>query len=187
MPLVTGIGFSIAGRRSRYESQRDWEANQALALSFTTLTCGRVEKTTSTSAWKNATVQSSAGPLVDCSCESSEFGASFPHSSKKRLRGSDTTALRSTPTIVRDTADQTGLSPSIGGTATATRMTGKNKITIASACVPGPLNGWSFHRLAKARIHRAAGAHMMPPNRTTGRGNSKNSSEPLASLSAEAQ
>ena len=49
---------------------------------------------------------SSAGALLDCPCESSELGTRFPHSSKKRLSGSETTELSRTPTTVRDTADQ---------------------------------------------------------------------------------
>ena len=129
----------------------------------------------------------SAGVLFDCSRESCESGARFPHFSKNRLNGSEITALNRTPTIVRDTADQIWLSSSIQGTTTATRMTGKNKMAIASACVPGPLNGHSFRRSAMARIHRATGAQKTPPNKTVGSGNIRISSQPPTPLNAATQ
>ena len=58
---------------------------------------------------------------------------------------------------VRETADQIGLSSSIQGTTRATRMIGKNRIVFASACIPGPHIGRSFHRQAKYNVNRAAG------------------------------
>ena len=126
----------------------------------------------------------SAGAL---SCESSELGARFPHSSKKRLKGSATTELSKTPAMVRETADQAGLRSSIPGTATATTMTGRNRIAIASACIPGPLNGQSFRRTAVSHIIRATGAQIIPPIITNGSGNSRRSSQPSLPANAAVQ
>ena len=49
-------------------------------------------------------------------------GDRLAHSSRKRLNGSETTALSSTPTRLRETADQMSLNSSIGGTTIATNL-----------------------------------------------------------------
>ena len=120
---------------------------------------------------------SSGGIFLGYSRESPECGTRSPHSSRKRLNGSETTELSRTPAMVKDTADQAGLRSSIPGTATATIMIGRNRMAIASACIPGPLNGQSFRRPAVSNICHATGAQIIPPIITTGSGNNRRSSQ----------
>ena len=114
-------------------------------------------------------------------------GINFPHSSRKRLNGSEITALSRTPTSVRDTADQVELRPSIPGTAIATRITGKNRMAIASARIPWPPTLRFFHRLAVSNARGAAGVQPTPRKSTTGRGNSSTSSERSSLTNAAVQ
>ena len=114
-------------------------------------------------------------------------GIRFPHSSRKRLNGSEITALSRTPTSVRDTADQIELRPSIPGTAIATRITGRNRMAIASARIPGPPTLRFFHRPAMSNAHPATGVQARPRKSTAGTGKSSTSSKSSSLTNAAVQ
>ena len=75
----------------------------------------------------------------------------FPDSTRTRLMGSETTLLRRTLSIVRDTADQSGAGCNIAGTTTTTRDAGRNRVIMTAARQSGPPVLRFLYRLALLR------------------------------------